>query len=435
MTLAEIETLVRSSLNESTEDILTAGDMLNAINDGYKEVTSRAFCIENEENVVTVEGSRDIVHGGSKVNYVRQDNASGWYIDGVEWTGAIRTVGVDKDFTTIIAAVADADLVPEDCLYLIDAGTYDAPTGSVRYCYFRGLGATAADTIIDGATNFSATAPGHLFIENVWIYLRKASGNGPTLYIGDGSSLLTSNKAIIGNAAAFPAPGVQWPISTGTTYTNTISLNYTKIIPTYTGGYNVHLMGANRANIFLTGVSWVDADTPGWRDYGCINVLAVDDKALDGTAGYGPNYGSFRITQGAVGIKSLLKIRPEACGYVTESGYPQYWFQWGNRVVIEPVPDDVYTLTLFTAGEPASELTSTDEPNLPEEFQLSAVDFACYVLSLKLKKWEQAARFYNQYITNLKIRRKEYIEKKAEPRLLHHIPDNVNYQGGAAWAH
>jgi hypothetical protein len=224
---------------------------------------------------------------------------SGWYIDGVEWTGAIRTVGTGKDFATIIAAVADANLVPEDCLYLIDAGTYDAPTGSLKYCYFRGLGATAADTIIDGATNFSATAPGNLFIENVWIYLRKASGNGPTIQVGDGGSLFTSNKSIVGNAAAFPAPGVQWPISTSTSNTNTMYLSYTTVIPTYTGSFNVHLMGVNRANMSLLKVAWVNADTPGWREFGCINTFALDDKALDGTSGYGDDYGSFRITQGA----------------------------------------------------------------------------------------------------------------------------------------
>jgi hypothetical protein len=162
----------------------------------------------------------------------------------------------------------------------------------------------------------------------------------------------------------------------------------------------------------------------------------------------------------ATGDRALLKISPTACGYTTLRNYsPQYWNQWGRRyVVIEPVPDDEYALKLFIADYPSTALVNTtDVPTeLPEEFRGCIVDFACYVLSIKLRRWKQAAIYYNTYIRNLKIRNAAYMKRKAEQRAIHKIPDNVKgntlrkevdarsshkipdnvvYQGGRAWAH
>lgn len=162
----------------------------------------------------------------------------------------------------------------------------------------------------------------------------------------------------------------------------------------------------------------------------------------------------------ATGDRALLKIRPEACGYTTLRNYsPQYWNNWGRRyVVLEPVPDDAYILKLFIADYPSTALVNTtDVPTeLPEEFRPCIIDFACYVLSLKLKKYRQAAKFYNLYISGVKRRRDEYVKRKAERRAIHGIPDHVqggamrkeidkrdshkipatvSYKGGRTWAH
>lgn len=136
--------------------------------------------------------------------------------------------------------------------------------------------------------------------------------------------------------------------------------------------------------------------------------------------------------------KPLLKIRPEMVGHVTIKDYsPQYWFQSGNYVVIEPVPDGRYSLKLFISTYPCGELTATtDYPtSLPPEFQPCIVDYCLYALSLRMKKWKQAARYYNLYIRNLKKRKKDYIDRKAERRAIHDIPGNVKYEGGQPWAH
>lgn len=156
--------------------------------------------------------------------------------------------------------------------------------------------------------------------------------------------------------------------------------------------------------------------------------------------------------------RALLKTRPEAYGYITLQDYtPRGWHGWGGHIVIEPVPDDVFALKLFVADFPSAALVnSTDQPTeLPPEFHSCIIDFACYVLSIKLKKWKQTFNYYNIYIRNLKMRRNEYVKRKAEERTIHNIPGNVRnplrkeidarafhtipanvkYAGGQPWAH
>ena len=126
--------------------------------------------------------------------------------------------------------------------------------------------------------------------------------------------------------------------------------------------------------------------------------------------------------------------------------------------MIEPVPDDEYVLKLFIADYPSTALVNTTDipTELPPEFRPCIIDFACYVLSIKLRRWKQAAVYYNIYIRNLKIRNAAYMKRKVEQRAIHmipgnvrgntlrkevdaravhQIPANVKYQGGAQWAH
>ncbi len=174
-----------------------------------------------------------------------------------------------------------------------------------------------------------------------------------------------------------------------------------------------------------------------------ISAVLVDSVSVGTVSSY--NFTNVLAThtisatfQEAPSLLMLPQIQPTNCGFVTINGNtPQYWFPWGQYVVIEPVPDAVYTLRLFVSDYPDSELTLTTQypSSLPEEFQSCIIAFACYALSMKLKKWKQAAKFYNIYIRNLKKRKKDYIDRKAEKRAIHHIPDNVKYSGGGTWAH
>jgi len=134
----------------------------------------------------------------------------------------------------------------------------------------------------------------------------------------------------------------------------------------------------------------------------------------------------------------IIRVSPKCVGYTKyRNVYPRHWFPWGKFLVIDPVPLVRYTLRLYESYYPSAAMTlSTDTPKeLPDEFQPCVTDFALYALSLKLKRWRQAADFYNIYIANLYERKAEYIKKKVEARTVHLQPDTVVFEDGRQWAH
>lgn len=65
--VANIEKLIASELQCNSELQISGSDILTAINDGYKEVSSRAFCIEDTVDVTTIVNSRFVEYSGHKV--------------------------------------------------------------------------------------------------------------------------------------------------------------------------------------------------------------------------------------------------------------------------------------------------------------------------------------------------------------------------------
>jgi len=80
-----------------------------------------------------------------------KQNENGWEVNGVQWTGAIVTVGPGKDYETISAATAAATA---DTLFLIYAGTYDESfSDSTSYkFYFKNVDDPGDVVIADGKT-------------------------------------------------------------------------------------------------------------------------------------------------------------------------------------------------------------------------------------------------------------------------------------------
>jgi len=137
----------------------------------------------------------------------------------------------------------------------------------------------------------------------------------------------------------------------------------------------------------------------------------------------------------------VIKANPNVFGHlVIDNQTPKYWFQWNNAFVIDPLPDDTasYLMMVHRASYPSKEMDGTyyKAPNdLPEEFHSLLIDFACYVLLIKLKKWRQASKYYNRYMRNLNAKRQEYVNRKAEERKLIKLPDEVIYSNGKKWEH
>lgn len=66
----EMEALIRTVLKEPSQAFLTSAMILQAINDGYKDVALKALSVECEHVVNTVSGSRLIPFLGHRVNHV-----------------------------------------------------------------------------------------------------------------------------------------------------------------------------------------------------------------------------------------------------------------------------------------------------------------------------------------------------------------------------
>jgi hypothetical protein len=143
------------------------------------------------------------------------------------------------------------------------------------------------------------------------------------------------------------------------------------------------------------------------------------------------NYVEYKsgATQGGVGMMGII---PQAVGYTPINlNVPQYWFQWGNILVIDPLPDAAtYDLAIYAACIPTPVLSADGDKcdDIPVEFHECVYLFALAFAALKIRRWGDAATTYNKYITSLQQKRAEYIMKYADSRFSHEIPDNVTPQ-------
>ena len=76
----------------------------------------------------------------------------------------------------------------------------------------------------------------------------------------------------------------------------------------------------------------------------------------------------------------LIKINPLQLGHLPTDGVtPQYWFQWGQVIGIEPKPTATYTLNVYTSIFPTVALAAgTSEPAISPEFIPLMIDFAVF---------------------------------------------------------
>lgn len=130
----------------------------------------------------------------------------------------------------------------------------------------------------------------------------------------------------------------------------------------------------------------------------------------------------------------MMEVLPTTVGHVPINGYsPQYWFQWGDYIYIEPAPDvATYDLYLYASLYPAAVLSSdSDTPSsVPEEFHEEILNFATAYSCLKLKRWGDAAFFYNKYIANIQKKKMDYMKRFVEPRTIKELPDSVTVTNG-----
>ena len=81
----------------------------------------------------------------------------------------------------------------------------------------------------------------------------------------------------------------------------------------------------------------------------------------------------------------------------TESGQPQYFWVWSQRVTLYPTPDTTITegLQIFYSRQPASVAVATDIPELPVQYHNRIVEY-CLQKAYELDENWQAAQVKGQ---------------------------------------
>jgi len=143
------------------------------------------------------------------------------------------------------------------------------------------------------------------------------------------------------------------------------------------------------------------------------------------------NYVEYKsgATEGGWG---MLGVLPQIVGHSAIADYtPQYWFQWGDRLIIDPLPDvATYDLEVYASCYPATVRSADGDllTSLPAEFHESVYLFTLAFAAFKLKRWGDAANAYNRYIIEVQRKRNEYVRKYPDGRFTHELPDNVSLE-------
>lgn len=75
----------------------------------------------------------------------------------------------------------------------------------------------------------------------------------------------------------------------------------------------------------------------------------------------------------------------------TARGMPQFWYEWGGVVMLYPVPDLVYDLTIFFFKTPTPLTNLTDVLNSPDQYFNRVIDFVMREAYKMDEQWEAAA--------------------------------------------
>jgi len=116
-----------------------------------------------------------------------------------------------------------------------------------------------------------------------------------------------------------------------------------------------------------------------------------------------------------IGMECVI---PQKLGHIPINGYtPQFWFKWGNYLIIEPLPDvATYSVYIFASCYPTSVILNDGDfiPNLPVEFHecvyLYTLTYSCF----KLKRWQEGGEFYNRYVESVQMKKFEYVMKATD---------------------
>lgn len=141
----------------------------------------------------------------------------------------------------------------------------------------------------------------------------------------------------------------------------------------------------------LTAVFWLDATLIAYIDEairdiairsGCIRKIVDAHTTVNSRTVALFDYKCIAVEYN---LASLIKIVPLQTDHIKLDGtpIPQYWFEHGGNLGIEPMPPAVYPLTLYNYGSPHALTIDSQVPDLPYAFCHLIIP---YVMSCALRE-------------------------------------------------
>jgi hypothetical protein len=128
----------------------------------------------------------------------------------------------------------------------------------------------------------------------------------------------------------------------------------------------------------------------------------------------------------------MLCVSPKTVGHSKIDGSsPQSWFQWGDYIYVEPLPNvATYDLAVYASCYPSAVLSNDSDlcDDIPVEFHECVYLFALAFANLKLKRWSDFSLTYNRYIGTIQNHRNEYMIKYPDGRFAHELPSKVTME-------
>jgi hypothetical protein len=101
---------------------------------------------------------------------------------------------------------------------------------------------------------------------------------------------------------------------------------------------------------------------------GCYQVIDSANTATLTRLVAFTGYKCIAVEYDSAGL-SLIKINPVQTGHNKYDGpYPQFWFEWGNNIGIDPIPPGVYAMNLYIADTPTALSGESSTPDIPYAF-------------------------------------------------------------------
>ena len=143
------------------------------------------------------------------------------------------------------------------------------------------------------------------------------------------------------------------------------------------------------------------------------------------------NYVEYVPVSGAP--KALIRINPNRIGHVVLVGtFPQFWFQWGQYIYIEPIPDAVYTLYTHISDYPSRDemYDGSDQPRrLKEDYLESLIDYVLSRAFFRDKQFSKGNFHYSVYTKTIMDKKMIYQSTPAQKGRNVLKPGRIRRQG------